>query len=197
MVVDLPRNSDVKMGRKRMVTGKKCKKCKSRCKHGGDKCKCPASFHLWEECFYNPVNFKDDKEDSKEDPKEEAGTTLFTQDGKVQNYEEEILKSLDIKQKPSQSNLVKSIKKSKAKKKNKNKSNKSKRSEESIDWCLLNKNDIEEVALRDGKIRAFVDTGCPSVISGKNWVDVLVKKMPKSFKSRSVYKSSKKVFKFG
>ena len=44
---------------------KKGKKCKSRSKHGGEKCKCPASFHLWEECFYSPVNFKDDKEDTK------------------------------------------------------------------------------------------------------------------------------------
>ena len=178
---------------------KKCKKCKSRCKHGGEKCKCPASFHLWEECFYNPINFKDDEEDSKE----EAGTTLFTQVGKVQNYETEILKSLDvqqvlfsseIKRKHSRS-LEKSIKKRKTKKKKKG--GEKKRIEESIDWCLLNENDIEEAALRDGKIRAFVDTGCPSVISGKNWVDALLKKMPKSLKSRSMYKSSKKVFKFG
>ena len=72
---------------------KKCKRCKSRCKHGGEKCKCPASFHLWEDCFYNPANFKDDKEENKE----EAGATLFTQDGKVKSYEEEILKTLDVK----------------------------------------------------------------------------------------------------
>ena len=78
-----------------METGKSAKSANQDANMGAEICKCPASFHLREECFYNPVN-----EEFKEDSKEETGTTLFTQEGKVQNYEKKVIKSLNVQQVP-------------------------------------------------------------------------------------------------
>ena len=47
---------------------KKCSICIKRCKHGGEKCQCPASNHLTKNCFFNKdKEGKEAKRKRKED----------------------------------------------------------------------------------------------------------------------------------
>ena len=168
---------------------RKCTICVTKCKHDGENCSCSASSHLVRDCFFNRDNSKEGKESKRrkkddQDPGLDADKVVFTEEfGDMHSYQTQLYNT--ISGKTSTTLVLEHYNKTS--------------SMESYVWdvrtCLAS--DIEVIALKDGKIRGFVDSASPGNIMEKFWYTNLLKKAPSHIAKFINVQESERIFKFG